>query len=77
MSKNQEVSTQQGAPDSLLVSLQKAQSKAGYLSKEVMTELAESLDIPVNDVYGVASFYSFLFTRPLGRTLNNISILAI
>jgi NADH:ubiquinone oxidoreductase subunit E len=37
-----------------------------------MTELAESLGVPVNDVYGVASFYSFLTTRPQGRNVIRI-----
>ena len=72
MSENQGVSTQHRAPEGLLVLLKEAQSRAGYLPEEVMAELAESLDIPVNDVYGVASFYSFLSTRPLGRNIIRI-----
>jgi NADH:ubiquinone oxidoreductase subunit E len=32
-----------------------------------MRELAERLGISVSDVFGVASFYSFFSTRPLGR----------
>jgi NADH:ubiquinone oxidoreductase subunit E len=34
-----------------------------------MIELARSLDVPVNEVYGVASFYSFLNIKPLGRNI--------
>ena len=37
-----------------------------------MTEIAESLGIPVNDVYGVTTFYSFLSTKPLGRNVIRI-----
>ena len=37
-----------------------------------MAELAESLEIPINEVYGVASFYSFLSTKPLGRNVIRI-----
>ena len=37
-----------------------------------MAGLAESLDMPVSDVYGVASFYSFLSTQPLGRNVIKI-----
>ena len=54
------------------MALQEAQAKFGYLSAELMTELAHSFDVPVNDVYGVASFYSFLSTKPLGRNVIRI-----
>jgi len=63
---------QSKAPENLLVTLKQAQSESGYLSQEFMAELAESLDMPINDVYGVASFYSFLATKPLGRNVIRI-----
>jgi NADH:ubiquinone oxidoreductase subunit E len=56
----------------LLVVLQEAQAKFGYLSPALMIELARSLDLPVNEVYGVASFYSFLSIKPLGRNVIRI-----
>lgn len=49
--------------------LQEAQSKTGFLSEEVMANIAESLNISRSDVYGVATFYSFLSIRPLGRNV--------
>lgn len=61
----------QGQED-LIVRLKEAQNEFGYVPQEVMTELAESLDIPKNEVYGVASFYSFLSTKPLGRNVIRI-----
>jgi len=64
--------TREKAPDNVLMALQEAQTRFGYLPPEYMTELAESLDIPVNDVYGVASFYSFLAIKPLGRNVIRI-----
>ena len=70
MSKS--ISTKRKEPKNLLVALQEAQSRFGYLTEEYMAELADSLDIPVNDVYGVASFYSFLAVRPLGRNVIRI-----
>lgn len=69
---NKSISTRNKTPGDLLVLLQEAQNEYGYLSEEVMAELASSLDIPVNDVYGVASFYSFLSIRPLGRNVIRI-----
>jgi len=55
------------APDNILLALEEAQKRFGYISPEFMVELAGSLNIPVSDVYGVASFYSFLATRSPGR----------
>ena len=67
-----EVVARDKAPESVLVALKEAQSRLGYLPQELMAELAVSLDVPANDVYGVASFYSFLSTKPLGRNVIRI-----
>lgn len=66
------IASHRGAPENLLMALQEAQAKFGYLSSEFMTELADSLRVPVNDVYGVASFYSFLAIKPRGRNVIRI-----
>ncbi|MBI2328564.1 MAG: NADH-quinone oxidoreductase subunit NuoE [Chloroflexi bacterium] len=58
--------------EDLLRLLEEAQSKSGYLSEEVITELAQSVAMSVSDVYGVATFYSFLSTKPLGRNVVRI-----
>jgi NADH:ubiquinone oxidoreductase subunit E len=39
----------------------------GSLSPESLSELARNLDLPLSDVYGVATFYSFLSMKPRGR----------
>jgi NADH:ubiquinone oxidoreductase subunit E len=57
------------ASGNLLGVLKEAQARFGYLSPALMLELARSLDVPVNEVYGVASFYSFLNIKPLGRNI--------
>ena len=64
--------TQSRGREDLIVRLKEAQSKFGYVPEEFMVELAESLDIPINEVYGVASFYSFLSIKPLGRNVIRI-----
>ena len=56
----------------LLESLQEAQNKFGYLSSEILAELAKSLDTSLSEVYGVATFYSFLATKPQGRNVIRI-----
>ena len=66
------ISTQSRGREDLVVRLKEAQNKFGYVPEEIMTALAESLEIPINEVYGVASFYSFLSTKPLGRNVIRI-----
>lgn len=61
-----------GASESLLVALQQAQRQSGYLSPALMRDLARSLSAPVSEVYGVASFYSFLSVKPSGRNIIRI-----
>ena len=55
--------------ENLLELLKEAQGKFGYLPENIIVELAESLDIQTSEVYGVATFYSFLATRPQGRNV--------
>lgn len=56
-----------GTRAKLLDLLETKQRTAGYLSEKAMTEIAGDLGLPVGEVYGVASFYSFLFTKPQGK----------
>jgi NADH-quinone oxidoreductase E subunit len=58
--------------ENLLILLQEAQNKSGYLSQELMVELAKSLNVSLSDVYGVATFYSFLSTKPQARNVIRI-----
>ena len=53
----------------LLEELKSTQKEHGHLSKGAMEDIGRSLDIPLNEVFGVASFYSFLSTEPLGRNV--------
>lgn len=52
---------------SLMPILQGIVSKERYLSSEAMTEVARELDISAAEVYGTATFYSFLDTTPKGK----------
>ena len=53
----------------LVERLKEVQHRYGHVPEGAIAELAESLAIPVHEVYGVASFYSFLSTKPLGRNV--------
>lgn len=44
----------------------------GYLTAELMNEVADYLDLPTIQVYEVATFYSMFQTKPVGR--HNVAI---
>lgn len=52
---------------SLMPIMQKAQEIYGYLPVEVQTMIADSLGIPLEKVYGVATFYSQFSLFPKGK----------
>ena len=53
---------------SLLVSiLQDLQAECNYLPKEGLTRVSEGLDIPLSQVYGVATFFKAFSLKPRGR----------
>lgn len=52
-------------PSALLEILHKAQSIYGYLGKDLLMDIAQSLHLPPSTVFGVATFYSFFnLTKP-------------
>ena len=55
------------ARDSLIPILQGIVEKYNYLTDEAMVEVAKELDISAADVYGTASFYTFLDTAVRGK----------
>lgn len=58
---------------SLLMSvMQQAQDIYGYLPKEVQAMIAEGMDVPLEKVYGVATFYAQFSLSPKGQY--NISV---
>jgi len=55
-------------PESSLISiLHKAQGLYGYLSKEVMDEVAHAMQIPTAHIWGVAAFYHYFNLVPQGE----------
>lgn len=51
----------------LIAVLHKAQSIFGYLPKEVQIFVGKKMNIPVSQIYGVVSFYSFFTMVPKGK----------
>lgn len=56
----------------LMPIMQKAQELFGYLSLETMTIIADALDIPVSEVYGVATFYAQFSLQPKGEYIISV-----
>lgn len=52
---------------SLLPILQGVVEQEKYLSEYSLTEIARELNLPAADVYGTATFYSFLEYKKMGR----------
>ena len=59
-------------PGSLITILQQTQDIYGYLPLEVQKKIADGLDVPLEEVYGVSTFYSQFSLTPKGR--NHISV---
>ena len=54
-------------PGATMVILNDLQSQIGFISKPMQEYVAEQMHIPVSQVHGVVSFYSFFTTTPRGR----------
>lgn len=61
-----------GDKNRLMAVMQDAQGIYGYLPYEVQVRIAEGLDVPVEKVYGVATFYAQFALSPKGKY--NISV---
>jgi NADH:ubiquinone oxidoreductase subunit E len=60
---------QNGRRLDLLELLKEEQEKTGYVSEQYIEQIAQDKGLSIGEVYGVATFYHFLSTRPLGRNI--------
>ncbi|EKE02264.1 MAG: hypothetical protein ACD_20C00406G0009 [uncultured bacterium] len=51
----------------LIPILQELVAKKGYLTEELIRDVAHEMAISPNEVYSVATFYSFINTKPTGK----------
>jgi len=56
-----------GKPGSLIPVLEEVQGVLGYLPNEIQRRIAEGLNLPQSQVFGVVTFYSFFTMVPRGR----------
>lgn len=61
-----------GTQGALIPVLHEAQEVYGYLPLEVQRTIAEKLDIPLAEVYGVVSFYTQFSINPKGKYQINV-----
>ena len=54
-------------PSNLIMILHAAQGVYGYLPYEVQKFIADKMNLPVSEVSGVVTFYSFFSTKPKGK----------
>jgi NADH-quinone oxidoreductase subunit E len=60
----------EGRKGVLIPILQQVQEKIGYISEEVVSQVAKTLKLSDSDIFGVASFYTqFRFTKPGEHTI--------
>ena len=58
-----------GKPGALIPALQTVQEKLGYLPKEAIEDVAQTLGLPAGEVYGVATFYAQFRLKPIGKNI--------
>lgn len=66
------IAAHKGIPGAVMPVLQQAQEIYGYLPEEVQIMIADGLGVPLEEVYGVSTFYSQFSLSPKGRY--NISV---
>ena len=62
----------QGKPSALIQMLLEIQHEKYWLSREILVELSEGLNIPLNRIYHIATFYKALSLVPKGRHIISI-----
>ena len=61
------IETTEGQAGAPIRVLQKAQGLIGYLPREVLKTIAREMRIPLSELYGLTSFYSFFSMVPKGK----------
>lgn len=56
-----------GKPGATMLILNRLQSDLGHISRPMQNYIAEKLNVPLKDVYGVVTFYSFFTMKPRGK----------
>jgi len=60
--------------DGIISVLQKINREYGYLSEDALKLVAKKLDVPLIQVYSIATFYTAFSLKPRGRHLINVCL---
>ena len=63
-----------GKQSALLAILQDIQVKEKYLPKEVLEQVSQKMQIPVTQIFRIATFYNALSIKPRGRHKVNVCL---
>jgi NADH:ubiquinone oxidoreductase subunit E len=58
----------------LIHALQQIQLDYGYLAEDLLRQLSLNLDIPLSDIYSVASFYKMFHFKPRGKKIVRVCL---
>lgn len=61
------IAEHRGKPGALIPVLEEVQGVTGYLPEAVQRRVSAGLNIPLAQVYGVVTFYSFFTMKPRGK----------
>lgn len=61
------IEEKKGQPGALIPVLHRAQEIFGYLPLDVQKHIADRLNVPLSEVYGVVTFYHFFSLVPKGK----------
>lgn len=54
-------------PGATMVVLNELQSRIGYISQRMQTYVSQKLRVPLSEINGLVTFYSFFTTQPRGK----------
>jgi len=63
-----------GEPSPLMIILSTIQKKYGYIPLEIQEVVSEETGIPVAEIYGVVTFYSFFSLTPKGKYVISVCL---
>jgi NADH:ubiquinone oxidoreductase subunit E len=63
-----------GEAGALIRILQQVQGVVGYLPKEALQIISEELQVPLGEIYGIVSFYSFFSLAPKGEHVAHVCL---
>jgi NADH:ubiquinone oxidoreductase subunit E len=58
----------------LVHALQQIQEDAGFLPEDALRTLSRNLDIPLSEIYGVATFYKMFHFKPRGKKVVRVCL---